>query len=247
MILRADFHIHSCLSPCGTLAMSPGAIARAARAAGLNAIALTDHNCARNAPALAEACRQYGLFALHGVEATTSEELHVLCLFDHVETALDFGDMLMKRLPSIRNLPEKMGDQVVVDANENIIEQIPVFLGSATDITLTDLAESVTAAGGLFVPSHIDRPSFSLLSQLGIIPDLPYDALEITTDRRRAGLTDVILRPYSLICASDAHDLPDIGRNHIVIDCKRCDVSSVRRALPAARLHFARSSRYKNP
>lgn len=233
---RADLHLHSCLSPCGALEMSPVAMARTARARGLNAVALTDHNCARNAPAFAEACRRYGLAALFGIEATTSEELHVLCLFDRVAAAVEFGDAVMRRLPPIPNRPEKMGDQPVVDIDERILEEIPVYLGGAVDLTLSELGERVLSAGGLFIPSHIDRAAFSLMSQLGLIPDLPYDGLEITPAFRRAGLTVERLKPYALIYSSDAHTLGDIGRRYIEIDCGRFDVPAIRRALPAARL-----------
>ncbi len=235
MRLRADLHLHSCLSPCGALEMSPAAMACAARAAGLDAVAITDHNCARNAPAFATACQRQGLQALFGVEATTSEELHVLCLFDHVATAVAFGDALLARLPPIRNRPEKMGDQVVVDIDENILEEIPVYLGGALNLTLTELREALVAAGGLFIPAHIDRSSFSLKSQLGRIPDLPYDALEVTPDYRPEELPNSGGRRDALIYTSDAHYLRDIGRRYIDIECARCDVGSIRRALPAAR------------
>ncbi len=232
---RADFHIHSCLSPCGALEMAPAAIARSACAAGLNAIALTDHNCARNTPAFAEACRRRGLAALFGVEATTSEEIHVLCLFDRVATAVEFGDVLYTRLPPVVNQPEKMGDQVVVDIDEHILEQIPRFLGTATDCSLTDLAGEVAAAGGLLIPSHIDRNSYSLISQLGMIPAMTWDALEVTPACPPSLLAAAEKRSPALIHASDAHFLADIGRRFIEFECDLFDVSAIRRVLRTAR------------
>ncbi len=232
MIWRADIHIHSCLSPCGGLEMAPAAITHAARAAGLNAIALTDHNSSRNLPAFAQACRRAGLAALFGIEVTTSEELHALCLFDRSDTATAFGEAIYARLPPIINRPEKMGDQVVVDIDENILEHIPLFLGGATNTPLTDLAEQVGAAGGLFIPSHIDRNSFSLMSQLGAIPDIPCDAMEVTSACPQAVWRSAIARSPALIYASDAHYLKDIGRRYIELDCDQFDIPGIRRALP---------------
>jgi len=142
--MKLDLHIHSCVSPCGALEMSPSAIARAAVAAGLDGIALTDHNTALNTPACAEACRRAGLAFLAGVEVCTAEELHVLCLFDQVETALAFGADLYAQLPPVVNLPEKMGDQVYVDVEENILGEVGIFLGTGCAWPLTEEKEEKT-------------------------------------------------------------------------------------------------------
>lgn len=231
--------MHSCLSPCGALEMAPAAMTRAARAAGLTAVALTDHNCTRNLPAFAEACRRDGLAALFGIEVTTSEELHALCLFDRMATATAFGEMIYARLPSIPNRPEKMGDQVVVDIDENILEQVPFFLGAAIDMPVSELAGQVAGAGGLFIPSHVDRASFSLMSQLGMIPNLPCDAMEVTPGCPPAIWEAAGARAPALIHASDAHYLRDIGRYRIAIECERFDVASLRQALPHCTRHVA--------
>ena len=231
--MKLDLHIHSCVSPCGALAMSPAAITAAAVAAGMDGIALTDHNTALNTPACAEACRRAGLAFLAGVEVCTAEELHVLCLFDSVEVALAFGAELYAQLPQVLNRPEKMGDQIYVDVDENILGEVELFLGTGCAWTLTDVCHSVQARGGLFIPSHVDRPHHSLLSQLGMIPDLPYDALEVTPGYAAAGIPESVWRRYPRIMASDAHHLRDIGRRFVELDVASCNVKQVRDALAA--------------
>lgn len=231
MILRTDFHIHSCLSPCGDLDMSPAAIAARAKACGLDAVAITDHNSARHAPAFAEACAAAGLRALFGAEATTAEEAHVLCLFDDVDRAFRFGEWLYGLLPGVVCVPEKMGDQPVVNRFDEIEQTLDVYLGAATEVPLTDLCGEVLSRGGLFIPSHVDRPVTSLLSQLGRIPDLPYDAIEISPryDRRRdpAGLRG----RHAMLRSSDGHRIEEIGRGWTVLDPEEFSVAGIRDAL----------------
>ena len=110
MHYRADFHIHSCLSPCASLEMSPMAIVQAAKDAGLNAIALSDHNCAFNLPAFAKVCEQLEMECLYGMEVTSTEEAHILCLFDDLQKAMTMGTLVYDSLPDIPNNPEKFGD-----------------------------------------------------------------------------------------------------------------------------------------
>ena len=230
MIIRADFHIHSCLSPCASLEMSPTAIAERARACGLDAIALTDHNSARNAPAFADACAAAGLRVLWGAEATTTEEAHVLCLFDDIDRAFRFGEWLYGLLPGVVCVPEKMGDQPVVNRFDEIEQMLDVYLGAATEVPLTDLYEEVRSRGGLFIPSHVDRPVTSLLSQLGRIPALPYDAIEISHryDRRRDSAR--IRGRHAMVRSSDAHRLEDLGRGWTLLETEEFSVAGLRDA-----------------
>ncbi len=233
--MKLDLHIHSCVSPCGALEMSPAAIAGAAVAAGLDGIALTDHNTALNTPACAEACRRVGLSFLAGLEVCTAEELHVLCLFDTVEVALAFGAEVYAQLPQVTNRPDKMGDQVYVDVDEHILGTVDLYLGTGCAWPLTEVCHKVHERGGLFIPSHVNRLHSSLLSQLGMIPDLPYDALEVTPGYAEAGFPESVWRRYPRIMASDAHHLRDIGRRFVEVDVVSCDVGSLRAALAATR------------
>lgn len=235
----ADLHLHSCLSPCGSLESSPAAIAAAARSRGIDLVALTDHNSALNCPAFAENCRRAGLSAVFGMEATSAEEAHCLCLFESPGAALDFGELLYRRLAPIPNDPERWGDQVQVNADEEIEGEVELLLVGATDLPLDELCSLVHARGGLFIPAHVDRAAFSLMSQLGFAPAMDYDALEIY--RADTNLRTVRLKPRrlapgdpewddrllppeagpapdpeallpALICDSDAHYLEDVGK-----------------------------------
>jgi len=232
MILRADLHVHSCLSPCGSLRLSPREIARRARAAGLDAVALTDHNTARQIPAVAHCCRAAGLLFVPGIEAHTSEEIHVLCLFERDDDAVAFGDYLYGRLPPVACMPEKMGDQVVVNDAGEILGALDRFLTNATDLTLTELVEQTAAAGGLAIPAHVDRPSGGLLERLGFVPPLPFPTLEVSP-RYDLGRDPLGLAGrHRLVTGSDAHAPEDIGRA-----CARLEVAerSVRGILDALR------------
>ena len=77
----ADLHIHSCLSPCADDDMTPADAAGMARLAGADVAALTDHNSAANCPAFFAACEAYGVVPVGGMELTTAEEIHLVCLF----------------------------------------------------------------------------------------------------------------------------------------------------------------------
>jgi len=231
MLLTADFHNHTCLSPCGSLELSPSVLVAAALHKGVQLLALTDHNSARNAPAFEALCAAQGLFALPGLEVTTQEELHCLCLFPTAAEAVAFGTFVEDHLLKITNKPEKWGDQIVVDAQENVLDEVPYWLGTSTDIPLTALAEYCLAAGGLFVPAHIDRPSQSVLSQLGYLPDLPYSALEV---RRDAGGLDT--RGKTLVRGSDAHYPDDVGSRTCQVEVATPTFSAVREALARGRV-----------
>jgi len=206
MQISADLHIHSCLSPCGSLEMSPRRIAEAAAGRGLDVLALTDHNSCRNAPAFEECCKKMGILPLFGMEVTSSEEAHVVCLFAEQATAMEFGEYIESRLPEIKGDPRMFGDQVYVDAEDNILGEVSRALIGATDISIDQLVPMVHELGGLLFPAHIDRPAFSIVMQLGFLPDLPYDAVECVDPN--CGIDTLGLR---IITNSDAHYPEDVG------------------------------------
>jgi PHP family Zn ribbon phosphoesterase len=210
-MIRADLHLHSCLSPCGSLELSPAALVRLAKARGLQAVALTDHNSCRNSAVMARLCVEAGLGCLHGLEACTVEEIHALCLFDTLEPALELSDFIHAALPDILCVREKMGDQVVVNELDEIVEWEDRYLGSGAAITLTDLCEKVLKAGGLFIPSHIDRGRNSLSSQLGRIPELPFSAVEVSPFYDLAADPLKVVGRFPLIGNSDSHIPDQIG------------------------------------
>jgi PHP family Zn ribbon phosphoesterase len=207
LILACDFHNHSCLSPCGSLDLSPAALARLAKLRGLDIVALTDHNSALNAPAFAECARREGLAALYGMEACSAEEVHVLCLFSRVDEALDFGVFLAARIPDYPYNPEALGDQAVVDADENVLDLPDTYLGAALDLGYDELCSLAAARGALVIPAHIDRPMFGAIAQLGFLPEGPYAAVEALRP-----LPPSSAGGYTRICGSDAHYPEHVAR-----------------------------------
>jgi len=230
MRYRADFHIHSCLSPCASLEMSPAAIIRQASAVGLNAIALSDHNCAFNLPAFASLCHASGMDALYGLEVTTVEEAHMLCLFDDLEPALALGEMVYASLPDIRNHPERFGDQPIVNEAGEILGFAEKYLISASAYDVSSLLDLVHSMGGLFVPAHIDRQVFGIIAQLGFLPEEDYDAVELT-----ARGNPELARAYPILRNSDSHQLSSIGLECNEIELDQLTVTDLRAHLQTQR------------
>lgn len=213
-LLNVDLHNHSCLSPCGDLDMSPRAMVQQAKSLGIDILGLTDHNSALNCPAFASACRDAGICGVFGLEITTMEEVHVLALFEEVDQALNLGKLVEGNYEGFPNIPDKMGDQVFVDEEENILGEVRINLAQgATMLGLEQWEQEIHKRNGLFIPAHVDRPAFSLISQLGFIPEGHYDALEWFHMGSEQNLN------YPAISGSDAHYLQDMGKRSISVDC----------------------------
>lgn len=213
MIVPCDLHNHSCLSPCGSLSLSPAVLARLARERGLGLVALTDHNSALNTPAFAACARREGLAALYGMEACSTEEVHVLCLFDSPEAALDFGGLIQGFIQRFPYDAGRMGDQAVVDADDNILDMPDYYLGSALELGFSELCGLASDRGGLVIPAHIDRPVYGALTQLGFLPKGPYAAVEAVRP-----LPEGVSQGYTVITGSDAHYPEHVGRRPFGLD-----------------------------
>jgi 3',5'-nucleoside bisphosphate phosphatase len=212
--ISADLHVHTVLSPCAEVEMIPPLIVRRAQELGLGLIAITDHNTAENCAGVMQAAEGTGLRVLAGMEAQTSEEVHILCLFDELEQALTWQGIVFDHLPDQANPEELLGAQFVVDASGEYIRTETRFLAPSTDLALGETIARVHTLGGLAIPAHIDRPSFSLLANLGFVPaDLDVPALEVF----RLSDTSALLaqRPYldhwPLIRGGDAHRLDEMS------------------------------------
>lgn len=202
-----DLHIHSCLSPCASDDMTPANIAGMAHLKGLSLIALTDHNSGANLPAMAKAAAEYGLILVPGIEVTTSEEVHVLTYFPDVDTAVGFGDRLYAALPGIANNSAIFGSQMIMDENDAASGALHKLLLQAAPYPLDDMVRMVKEAGGCAVPAHINRDSFSLLSNIGVIPPGLFRCVEVT---ERLPCPD-IAGCYTVLHSSDAHELGAIS------------------------------------
>ena len=204
----ADLHIHSCLSPCGSDDMTPANLCGMAMLKGLQMIALTDHNAARNLPAAEKCCEAYGLLLIPGMEITTKEEVHCLGYFPTVETALDFGEFLRPHMPKPKNKPKLFGNQLVMDEDDNVIAEEDLLLIGASDLPLSEVVRRVREFGGVRVPAHINRGSNGLLVNLGMMPPSPtFTTVEVWKD------LPCPLEPTEnkhVLHSSDAHYLQDI-------------------------------------
>lgn len=209
-----DLHIHTCLSPCGDLAMSPSAIVQHAIKNGLSAIAITDHNTTLQCPEIQLLGKEAGLTVFAGVEVTTREEAHCIVLFPSETVRQEFQAYLEKNLPPIPNDPERFGDQVWVNRREEIQGEYPYLLISAIRQSIDQVAAYARQLGCLFIPAHVERQANSVIGQLGFIdPGLPVDAIEFSILRRFENLkmTQPGLNRYTAYSASDAHFTDQIG------------------------------------
>jgi PHP family Zn ribbon phosphoesterase len=224
----ADLHIHSVASPCSDLDMSPVRIADAAVKAGLQVIALTDHNTTANCRTMIETGNKKGLLVIPGSEVTTAEEIHCLCYFDNPDVLDTFENLLQNALPPVKNDPSKFGYQLVVNENEEILRSIDTLLLSATDFTLNKLETLVHELGGIIVPAHADRPSFSILSQLGFFPlDFYADAIELANTGHQNENTSVFPGNIPWISSSDSHYIHMIGTKRTAFLLEELSINAI--------------------
>ncbi|HSV56973.1 MAG TPA: PHP-associated domain-containing protein, partial [Magnetospirillaceae bacterium] len=180
-----------------------------------------------------------GLAALYGLEATSAEESHVLCLFATVDEALDFSYFLERHIPALPYDPRILGDQAVVDADENVLDLLDRYLGGALDLGWDELCAMADHRGAIVIPAHIDRPAYGVVAQLGFLPEGPYAAVEATRPEARAQA-----RGYPVISGSDAHHPEHVGRRPFELDLPdgwrlrdgTVNLSALRDALAAGRI-----------
>lgn len=193
--------------------MTPANIAGMAKVIDLDLIALTDHNSCKNCPAISKAASAYGVLFLPGMELTTSEEVHVLCYFPSLDAAMDFDSYVSAHLPDIPNRPALFGDQLICDEEDQILGTEERLLISATDISFDAVFDLVSRYDGIMVPAHINKPSTSLLGNLGFIPENSrFSCAEVKNEADWPLLQQQY--PYlagcNHLCSSDAHDLNTI-------------------------------------
>lgn len=194
--------------------MSPKMIADRCQAVGLQAIAVCDHNSLRQLPVVAQCCQQRGIHLFYGVEITTQEELHLVALLPNWEACLQMQEYIDTHIMKLPYSPEKLGDQIWVDINEQIAGEVDWYLNAPLKCTLEKMVEAIHNMGGLAIAAHIDRPSYSISSQLGFMPTkLAIDAIEYHRLEafQKMCLLQAELKQHSFYTASDAHWLNQIG------------------------------------
>lgn len=211
---RADLHIHTILSPCADLEMSPDRIVQLALERGLDIIAITDHNSTRQCAIVKKQAKGTKLLVINGCEVNSVEEVHALCLFESDCSRNEFQLFIDQYLREIPNQVKYHGHQLLVDEKNQILEELPNYLGNALSIDLETIEKMTHELNGLFIPAHVDRPINSIYSQLGFLPkELKVDGLQISKRSNESTIRNHydIDADISLIKASDAHYMEDIG------------------------------------
>jgi 3',5'-nucleoside bisphosphate phosphatase len=210
---KTDLHIHTCLSPCGDWEMTPSGIIRQASCQDLDMIAICDHNTAENVAATMRAGLQAGIRVLAGMEVCSKEEVHLLAIFDRADQAIAMQTAVYNSLEG-ENRPELFGFQVIADENNEALGENPRRLMGATRLDVYEIAAWIHQLGGICIAAHVDRPHFSIISQLGFIPsDLRLDGVEVSRHTNPSEAAGQIpgIEGYPCIRSSDAHFIGDIG------------------------------------
>ncbi|HHV96480.1 MAG TPA: PHP domain-containing protein [Clostridiaceae bacterium] len=223
-----DLHIHSALSPCADDDMTPNNIVNMAMLKGLDIISVTDHNSAENLEAVIKCGKKTGILVIPGMEIETREEVHVVCFFPSLNSALKMQHEVYKALPSIKNRSDIFGNQLIFDEQDNVVSSLERMLITATNITIEEVNKKVKELGGVMVPAHVDRESYSILSNLGMIPEeFKFRYLEVS---RFCNIKTFLqkypnLSHYKFIISSDAHNLGSILERESEIELEEKSVS----------------------
>ena len=223
MFFRYDLHNHSCLSPCGDNDMTPYNLVNMAKLLDLDVIALTDHNTCLNCPAAMKVGEEIGVTVVPGMELCTAEEVHVVCLFSDVENALAFSAYVRENMPPVKNRPDIFGEQRIMDEKDNVVGNEELLLTTACNIGIYQVPGLVKSYGGCAFPAHIDRSSYSVISNLGGIDlSMGFNCAELTD---KADVEEYLrkypdLKKMKLLFNSDAHYLENMNMNpkHIQLD-----------------------------
>ena len=210
----ADLHIHTCLSPCGDLLMSPKRVVEKAVENNIDIIAICDHNSAENVQAAINVGADYKITILAGMEITSVEEAHILALFDNADAVLDLQKKVYENLAGENN-EDVFGEQIIANEFDEVEGYNKRLLIGATALTIKTLTDEIHKRNGLAIAAHVDRQAFSIIGQLGFIPpDLELDALEISASINRSRAVERFpeINKFPLITSSDAHFLQDIGK-----------------------------------
>lgn len=207
---RADLHVHTVLSPCAEVEVIPPLIVQEALEQKIDIIAITDHNASANVLAVQKAGFGSSLKVFGGMEVQSREDVHLLCLFEKIETLFTWQSVGNEALPNIQNNAEYFGEQFVVDESGEFIRTEPRMLLTSTHLSIDDIFEKVNALGGLVIPAHVDRTSYGLFPTLGLLsPEWPILALEISRHctPEKAAITFPSIKNIPLIQSGDVHQL----------------------------------------
>ncbi|MDD4058235.1 MAG: PHP domain-containing protein [Bacteroidales bacterium] len=230
---RADLHIHTVLSPCGDIEMTPQNIISRAIEEGLDIIGIADHNSTLNCLEIRRVGAEKSVYVLCGAEVTTREEVHVLC-FVEPDKLGDLQFFLESNIIKVPNNPDVFGYQLAVNVNEEVLEEVDYLLVNALNKSIEEISEFVHSLDGIVIPAHIDKGSNSIYSQLGFLPfGMVAEALEVSqnADSSLMVAKDKSIRGFNFIKSSDAHYLYEIGRAYTIIHPEELSFEGIKSAL----------------
>jgi len=224
--VRADLHMHTCLSPCADEQMQAKAIVKQARRRGLDMIGICDHNSAENVAAVVKAGLREGLSVVAGMEITSRQQVHILGLFENESDVMQMQELVYRNL-SEQSDEGSYGPQTLVDEWDHVVGTSHRLLVGATALSAEQIIDAIHERRGLAIASHMDRERFSLIGQLGFIPKgLHLDAVEVgqpSSAGRNYG--------YPVITSSDAHFLEDVGKSFTNFLVEELSLDEIRMAL----------------
>lgn len=225
-----DFHVHTALSPCGHEEMTPNNIINMAKILELDAIAITDHNSCENVEAVMEVGQQNDILVIPGMEIESREEIHVVTFFDDIKNVYNMQKIVHDHLPPLKNKSKIFGEQLLFNKEDEVIGHYDRFLATATDLSIDEICQLCKDLGGVAIPAHVDRPSYSILSNLGLFPEeLQITTIEVSKYVSYEAMVNKYPQ-YRVIQSSDAHDLESLifPHQHIEIqDLTRADILSL--------------------
>jgi hypothetical protein len=230
-----DLHIHSCLSPCADNDMTPCNIAGMAAIKGLGIVALTDHNSTKNCRAFFAAAKRHGIVPIAGMELTTAEDVHIVCLFPTLEAAEKFDDEYRSFRILYKNRKDIFGDQLILDEEDNVIGEEEHLLLNASTLSIEEAGLLARKYGAAVFPAHIDRDENGIIAALGCVPETPHFHAVEFRDRESIGeySEKYSLSDKLILTDSDAHYLWDISEaeNYIELEDEPYSSDLVRRKL----------------
>jgi hypothetical protein len=232
-IYRAELHVHTVLSPCADIEMIPVLIVSKAEEMGIKLLAITDHNAIANVEAVQKAAVGTGVTILPGMELQTKEEVHMLCIFDHVSELQELDTLVRDKFTGMKNKPEFFGEQYIVDETGEFLGCEERLLISSVELGFDEAIETVHRLNGLAIPAHVNRQAYGLIANLGMVPaNTSIDALEISRhlDPHQAAIKFPDLRSYPLLLGGDVHRLDEfLGANEFTL--AEPSVDEIRQAL----------------
>ncbi len=231
--IKADLHIHTCLSPCGDIRMTAKTIVESAISRKLDMIGICDHNATENFFAVRKAAEKFDLKVIGGIEVTSIEEVHILALFDDDSDLFKFQKIVYENLEG-ENDEELFGFQLIINEQDEIIDLNKKLLIGATSLSVDNIAQQIHSLNGVVIASHIDRERFSLIGQLGFVPEgLELDGLELSPRyiSQNKKLEYPLTADSPFITFSDSHYPEDIGKTSTCFYMEDANIKELKKAL----------------